>query len=165
MKALNLSKQMVVLSVAILVVCLLIFDKCNNKPEIVTYNDTDSLKQVIASQSRVKDSLLIAVKKKDTIRISIIKRYTTLKHDTIFEQVCAPIIKLCDSIILVDSSEIVDLKNVIKVDSVIVANYKKVAEVDSNKIVSLTKEVRKHKRHKRWLVGGIIATGVIAILK
>jgi len=165
MKALKLSKQMVVLSVAILVVCLLIFDKCNNKPEIVTYNDTDSLKQVIASQSRVKDSLLIAVKKKDTIRISIIKRYTTLKHDTIFEQVCAPIIKLCDSIILVDSSEIVDLKNVIKVDSVIVANYKKVAEVDSNKIVSLTKEVRKHKRHKRWLVGGIIATGVIAILK
>ena len=156
---------MVVLSVAILVVCLLIFDKCNNKPEIVTYNDTDSLKQVIASQSRVKDSLLIAVKKKDTIRISIIKRYTTLKHDTIFEQVCAPIIKLCDSIILVDSSEIVDLKNVIKVDSVIVANYKKVAEVDSNKIVSLNKEVRKHKRHKRWLVGGIIATGVIAILK
>jgi len=165
MKALKLSKQMVVLMVAILVVCLLIFDKCNNKPEIVTYNDTDSLKQVIASQSRVKDSLLIAVKKKDTIRISIIKRYTTLKHDTIFEQVCAPIIKLCDSIILVDSSEIVDLKNVIKVDSVIVANYKKVAEVDSNKIVSLTKEVRKHKRHKRWLVGGIIATGVIAILK
>ncbi len=165
MKALNLSKQMVVLMVAILVVCLLIFDKCNSKPEIVTYNDTDSLKQVIASQSRVKDSLLIAVKKKDTIRISIIKRYTTLKHDTIFEQVCAPIIKLCDSIILVDSSEIVDLKNVIKVDSVIVANYKKVAEVDSNKIVSLTKEVKKHKRHKRWLVGGIIATGVIAILK
>lgn len=165
MKALKLSKQMVVLSVAILVVCLLIFDKCNNNPEIVTYNDSDSLKQVIAGQSRVKDSLLIAVKKKDTIRISIIKRYTTLKHDTIFEQVCAPIIKLCDSIILVDSSEIVDLKNVIKVDSVIVANYKKVAEVDSNKIVSLTKEVRKHKRHKRWLVGGIIGLGVIAILK
>jgi len=165
MKALNLSKQMVVLMVAILVVCLLIFDKCNSKPEIVTYNDTDSLKQVIASQSRVKDSLLIAVKKKDTIRISIIKRYTTLKHDTIFEQVCAPIIKLCDSIILVDSSEIVDLKNVIKVDSVIVANYKKVAEVDSNKIVSLTKEVRKHKRHKRLLCGGLIGLGVIAILK
>jgi len=165
MKALKLSKQMVVLSVAILVVCLLIFDKCNNKPEIVTYNDTDSLKQVIASQSRVKDSLLIAVKKKDTIRISIIKRYTTLKHDTIFEQVCAPIIKLCDSIILVDSSEIVDLKNVIKVDSVIISNYKKVAEVDSNKIVSLNKEVRKHKRHKRWLTAGIVGMGIIAILK
>jgi len=165
MKALKLSKQMVVLSVAILVVCLLIFDKCNNKPEIVTYNDTDSLKQVIASQSRVKDSLLIAVKKKDTIRISIIKRYTTLKHDTIFKQVCAPIIKLCDSIILVDSSEIVDLKNVIKLDSGIIENYKKVAVIDSNTIVKLNKEVKKHKRHKRWLTGGLIGLGVIAILK
>lgn len=165
MKALNLSKQMVVLAVAVLVVCLLIFDKCNNKPEIVTYNDTDSLKQVIASQSRVKDSLLIAVKKKDTIRISIIKRYTTLKHDTIFEQVCAPIIKLCDSIILVDSSEIVDLKNVIKLDSGIIENYKKVAVIDSNTIVKLNKEVKKHKRHKRWLTGGLIGLGVIAILK
>jgi len=165
MKALKLSKQMVVLSVAILVVCLLIFDKCNSKPEIVTYNDTDSLKQVIASQSRVKDSLLIAVKKKDTIRISIIKRYTTLKHDTIFEQVCAPIIKLCDSIILVDSSEIVDLKNVIKLDSGIIENYKKVAVIDSNTIVKLNKEVKKHKRHKRWLTGGLIGLGVIAILK
>jgi len=165
MKALKLSKQMVVLSVAILVVCLLIFDKCNSKPEIVTYNDTDSLKQVIASQSRVKDSLLIAVKKKDTIRISIIKRYTTLKHDTVIKQVCAPIIKLCDSIILVDSSEIVDLKNVIKLDSGIIENYKKVAVIDSNTIVKLNKEVKKHKRHKRWLTGGLIGLGVIAILK
>jgi len=155
---------MVITAIAILCICLFLFDKCNNNPEIVTYNDSDSLKQVIAGQSRVKDSLLIAVKKKDTIRISITKRYNILKHDTIF-LVCEPIIKLCDSIILVDSSEIVDLKNVIKVDSVIIANYKKVVEVDSNKIVSLTKEVRKHKRHKRWLVGSIIATGVIAILK
>jgi len=165
MKAIQLSKQMVVLAVAILVVCLLLFDKCNTKPQQVTYNDSDSLKQVIASQSRVKDSLLIAVKKKDTLRVEVVKRYTILKHDTIYKQVCAPIIKLCDSIILVDSSLIVDLKNVIKVDSVIIANYKKVAETDSNTIVGLHKDIAKHKRHKRWLVGGIIGMGVIAILK
>jgi hypothetical protein len=165
MKALKLNKQMVVLAVAILVVCLLLFDKCNSKPEQVTYNDTDSLKQVIASQTRVKDSLLIAVKKKDTLRVEIIKKYKVLKHDTIYANICAPIIKLCDSIILVDSSLITDLKNVIKVDSVIITNYKKVAEVDSNTIVGLNKDIAKHKRHKRWLVGGIITTGVIAILK
>jgi len=165
MKALQLNRQMVVLAVAILVVCLLLFDKCNTKPQQVTYNDSDSLKQVIASQSRVKDSLLIAVKKKDTLRVEVVKRYTILKHDTIYKQVCAPIIKLCDSIILVDSSLIVDLKNVIKVDSVIIANYKKVAETDSNTIVGLNKDIAKHKRHKRWLVGGIIGMGVIAILK
>lgn len=165
MKALKLNKQMVVLAVAILVVCLLLFDKCNSKPDIVTYNGTDSLKQVIAEQTKIKDSLLIQVKKKDTLRVEVIKRYRTIIHDTTLVQICAPIIKLCDSIILVDSSLITDLKHVIKVDSNIISNYKKVAENDSIAIIKLNKEVSKHKRHKRWLVGGIIATGVIAILK
>ena len=119
---------MVVLAVAILVVCLLLFDKCNSKPDVVTYNGTDSLKQVIVEQTRVKDSLLIAVKKKDTLRVEVIKKYKVIKHDTIYANICAPIIKLCDSIILVDSSLITDLKHVIKVDSGIIANYKKVAE-------------------------------------
>lgn len=105
------------------------------------------------------------LKKKDTLRVEIIKKYKVLKHDTIYANICAPIIKLCDSIILVDSSLITDLKNVIKVDSGIIANYKKVAETDSNTIVGLNIEVKKHKKHKRWLIGGLIATGVIAILK
>jgi hypothetical protein len=156
---------MVVLAVAILVVCLLLFDKCNSKGEVITYNGTDSLKQVIVEQTRVKDSLLIAVKKKDTLRVEVIKRYKVLKHDTIYANICAPIIKLCDSIILVDSSLITDLKHVIKVDSVIITNYKKVAEIDSNTIVGLNNEVKKHKKHKRWLIGGIIGVGIIAALK
>lgn len=162
---LKLNKQMVVLAVAILVVCLLLFDKCQNKGEVITYNGTDSLKQVIVEQTRVKDSLLIAVKKKDTLRVEIIKKYKVLKHDTIYSNICAPIIKLCDSIILVDSSLITDLKHVVKVDSGIIANYKKVAEVDSNTIVGLNIEVKKHKKHKRWLIGGIIGVGIIAVLK
>ena len=141
------------------------FSKCNDDVEDFSYNGTDSLKQVIAEQTKIKDSLLLAAKKKDTIRVEIIKKYKVLKHDTIYANICAPIIKLCDSIILVDSSLITDLKNVIKVDSNIIANYKKVAETDSNTIVGLNKEVAKHKKHKRWLVGGIIATGIIAILK
>lgn len=165
MKALKLNKQMVVLAVAILVVCLLIFDKCNSKPEIVTYNGTDSLKQVIAEQTKIKDSLLIQVKKKDTLRVEVIKRYRTIIHDTTLVQICAPIIKACDSIIVVDSSLITDLKNVIKVDSVIIGNYKKVAEKDSITIVGLNKEVKKHKRHKRWLTAGLIGLGVVAIIK
>lgn len=165
MKALKLNSSMVITAIAILCICLFLFDKCGNKPEIVTYNGTDSLKQVIAEQTKIKDSLLIQVKKKDTLRVEVIKRYRTIIHDTTLVQICAPIIKACDSIIVVDSSLITDLKNVIKVDSVIIDNYKKVAEKDSTTIVGLNKEVKKHKRHKRWLVGGIIATGVIAILK
>lgn len=167
MKSLNLSRiiSMSITFIAILCICLFLFDKCQNKGEIITYNGTDSLKQVIAEQTKIKDSLLVQVKKKDTLRVEVIKRYRTIVHDTTLVQICAPIIKACDSIIVVDSSLITDLKQVIKVDSVIIGNYKKASQIDSTTIVSLTKEVKKHKRHKRWLVGGIIATGVIAILK
>ena len=98
-------------------------------------------------------------------KIRLLKKYKVLKHDTIYSNICAPIIKLCDSIILVDSSLITDLKHVIKVDSGIIANYKKVAETDSNTIVGLNIEVKKHKKHKRWLIGGLIGVGIIAALK
>ena len=165
MKVLQLNSKHLILAFFIGVVCMFIFSKCNNDVEEFTYNGTDSLKQVIVEQTKIKDSLLIASKKKDTLRVEVIKRYTKLKHDTIYANICAPIIKLCDSIILVDSSLITDLKNVIKVDSVIIGNYKKVAEKDSITIVGLTKEVKKHKRHKRWLTAGLIGLGVVAIIK
>ena len=141
MKSLKLNSSMVITAIAILCICLFLFDKCGKDTNVV-YNGTDSLKQVIAEQTKIKDSLLIQVKKKDTLRV-----------------------EACDSIIVVDSSLITDLKRVIKVDSVIIGNHKKASVIDSTTIVSLNKDVKKHKRHKRWLVGGIIATGVIAILK
>lgn len=164
MKALKLNSSMVITAIAILCICLFLFDKCGNKPGIVTYNGSDSLKQVIVEQTKIKDSLLIESKKKDTIRVTLIRKYRTTITDTIYKE-CEPIIKICDSIIIVDSSLITDLKNVVKIDSIIIGNYKKASQIDSITIVGLTKEVNKHKRHKRWLVGGIIATGVIAILK
>jgi len=165
MKALKLNSSMVITAIAILCICLFLFDKCGKDTNVIAYNGSDSLKQVISEQTKIKDSLLLVAKKKDTIRVTLVRNYRTTITDTIIKQVCDPVIKLCDSIILVDSSEIVDLKNVIKVDSNIIANYKKVAETDSITIVSLTKEVKKHKRHKRWLVGGIISVGIIAALK
>jgi hypothetical protein len=127
-----------------------------------TNNDNDSLKLVIANQNIIKDSLLAEVKKKDTIRVCVIKNYRILKHDTIYANICAPIIQLCDSIILIDSSLIVDLKHVIKVDSVIIGNYKKVTHNDSLSIVGLNKEVRKQKRQKRLLIFGLVGLGVVA---
>ena len=40
------------------------FSKCNDDVEDFSYNGTDSLKQVIAEQTKIKDSLLLAAKKK-----------------------------------------------------------------------------------------------------
>ena len=167
MKSLNLSSlfaKFLFFAAVLIVACLFMFKGCDEDVNYV-HDSTDSLKQVIAEQTKIKDSLLVQVKKKDTLRVEVIKRYRTIVHDTTLVQICAPIIKACDSIIVVDSSLITDLKNVIKVDSVIIGNHKKASVIDSTTIVSLNKDVKKHKRHKRWLVGGIIATGVIAILK
>ena len=164
MKALKISFQMLITAIAVLCICLFLFDKCNNDVENVAYNGTDSLKQVIAEQLIIKDSLLVESKKKDTIRVEVIKKYRILKTDTIYA-ICDPIIQLCDSIILIDSSQIVDLKHVIKLDSVIIGNYKKIAHNDSISIVGLVKEVSKHKRHKKWLFGALGIVAVIAVVK
>ena len=167
MKSLNLSSlfaKFLFFAAVLIVACIFMFKGCDEDVNYV-HDSTDSLKQVIAEQTKIKDSLLIESKKKDTLRLTIIKRYTTLKHDTIIKQVCDPIIQLCDSIILVDSSLITDLKHVIKVDSVIIDNCRKASVIDSTTIVGLTKEVKKHKRHKRWLVGGLIGISVLSFLK
>ena len=167
MKILNLNNffiKFLLFACVLLVACIFMFKGCDDD---VTYtnNDNDSLKLVIANQNIIKDSLLAEVKKKDTIRVEVIKKYRILKHDTIFANICAPIIQLCDSIILVDSSLIVDLKHVIKVDSVIIGNYKKVTHNDSLSIVGLNKEVKKQKRQKKWLIVWFVGLGVVAAVK
>lgn len=168
MKTLNLNTlfaKLIFFASVLIVACIFMFKGCDEKHDTISVDkEKDSLKLVLINQKHNVDSLLLAVKKKDTIRVGIVKYYRVLKTDTIF-QVCEPIIKVCDSIIVVDSSEIVDLKNVVRLDNGIIANYKKVAEIDSNTIVKLNKEVRKHKRHKHLLTGGLIGLGVIAILK
>lgn len=163
MKALRLTKEIIIIGL-IIVVCFFLFDKCNNKLDVVTHTGNDSLIKVIAEQTKIKDSLLLYSKKKDTIRLEIVKRFRILKTDTIY-QICEPIIKLCDSLIVVDSSLISDLKKVITIDSTIIHNYKKVVKNDSATIVQLTKEVKKHKRHKRWLMAGLIGIGIVAAVK
>jgi len=168
MKTLNLNAllaKLILFASVYIVVCIFMFKGCDDKHgTISTDREKDSLKLALINEQHNVDSLLFAVKKKDTIRLGIVKYYRVLKTDTIF-QVCEPIIKICDSIIVIDSSEIVDLKNVVKLDSGIIENYKKVSVIDSNTIVKLNKEVKKHKRHKRLLCGGLIGLGVIAILK
>jgi len=167
MKILNLNNffiKFLLFACVLLVACIFMFKGCDDD---VTYtnNDNDSLKLVIANQNIIKDSLLAEVKKKDTIRVEVIKKYRILKHDTIYANICAPIIQLCDSIILIDSSLIVDLKHVIKVDSVIIGNYKKVTHNDSLSIVGLNKEVKKQKRQKKWLIVWFVGLGVVAAVK
>ena len=157
MKSLNLNTlfaKLIFFASVLIVACVFMFKGCDEKHgTISTDREKDSLKLALISQKDSVKMLLTDIKKKDTIRIGIVKYYRVLKIDTIF-QVCEPIIKICDSIIVVDSSEIVDLKNVVKLDSGIIANYKKVSMKDSISISDYKKAIRKHLKAKRWFRDG-----------
>lgn len=151
----------------VIIVTFLIFKGCGDiAPEQpITPDKTDSIKKVIEAKYQMREDSILLDKKRDTLRVEVIKRYKVVIHDTILKQICAPIIQLCDSIILIDSSQISTLKNIVKLDSGIIADYRKVVVNDSTTIVGLNREIKKHKRQKK-LIGGIGAVGwLIAIFK
>ena len=128
----------------------------------------DSLKAEIAKMDIEKDSLLVIAKKKDSVRVEYVTKWRKLKGDTAYlpcDSILPQIVNLCDSIIYVDSSQISTLKKVIKTDSSIISNYKKVVKDDSITIVNLNKEIKKHKKHKRWLGIGLGVAAGVAIIK
>jgi len=165
----NIIAKVIFFAAVLIVACIFLFKGCDDDHVVVATPDkTDSLKKVISEQDKVKDSLLIIAKKKDSIRVEYVTKWRKLKGDTAFipcDSILPKIVNLCDSIIYVDSSEIATLKQVIKNDSGIIQNYKKIVVNDSTTIVSLNKEVKKHKRHKKWLTAGIVGMGIIAVLK
>lgn len=169
LKLSNIIAKVIFFATVLIVACIFLFKGCDDDHIVVATPDkTDSLKKVISAQERVTDSLLIIAKKKDSVRVEFVIKWRKLKVDTAFipcDSILPKIVNLCDSIIYVDSSEIATLKQVIKNDSSIIQNYKRVAINDSTTIVSLNKDIKKHKRHKRWLGIGMAAVGVIAIIK
>lgn len=156
--------------VGVLVATFLIFKGCGNigPEQPLTPNISDSLKGVIRLQEKERDSLLIVAGRKDSVRVEYITKWKKLKGDTAYlpcDTILNIVISTCDSIIAIDSSLIADLKTVIKKDSVIISGCKKVMNEDSITIVGLNSEIRKHKRHKKWLLGGLIGVSAIAIIK
>jgi hypothetical protein len=157
--------KLTVFTIAMAIACVFLFRGCDEDSNLTgSVNNNDSLKKANAVLAKVNDSLLLVDKKHDTIRVEVVKRYRTIAHDTIY-QICEPIVKLCDSIILIDSSQISNLKQIVKNDSTIISNYKKVSNNDSLTIVGLNKEIKKHKRHKKLLAGGLALVSAIAIIK
>lgn len=160
----------ILILLGILAVSLLLFRECkNNVPDLpITPDKTDSLKKVNQALEHQRDSLAEVAKKKDSIRVEYVTRWRKMKTDTAYipcDSILPKIVNLCDSIIYVDSSQIATLKQVISKDDSIIGNYKEIVKNDSTTIAGLNKEIKKHKKHKLWLGAGIIAAGVIAIIK
>lgn len=168
MKAIKFDFKNVFVWALVIAVCVLLFDKCGNEKSVVQIQSSDSLKNVISQQYERRIDSLKAIEHKDSIRVEYVVKWRKIKQDTEFlpcDSILTKIVNLCDSIIYVDSSQIATLKNVISIDDSIIANYKKTTKQDSINIVLLNKEVKKHKKHKKFLFAGLIGVGVISILK
>lgn len=134
--------------------------------------EKDSLKNVIAHQKHVADSLKLLADKDDSVRTEYItywrtKIKTIIQHDSIpCDSVLPIVITVCDSIISKDSIYISDLKKIIKTDSVTIAVQDQMITMDSTSIANLQKEVKKLKRHRRWLLGSTgVLTAVLILTK
>lgn len=160
----------ILILLGILAASLIFFYKCESKtPDLpITPDKTDSIKKVNYKLEHERDSLLVIAKKKDSVRVDAVAKYRSLKGkvDSIpCDSLLPQIVNICDSIVLVDSSEIASLKEIIKLDSGIISNYKKIVVNDSTTIAGLNKQIKKHKRQKKWLGVGMAAAIGIAIFK
>lgn len=153
------------LLVAVIVILLgLLTKECDpQQPETNTLKD--SLKTVIKNQLQIVDSLKGVANKNDSVRIEYITQWRTkiktiIQHDSIpCDSILPIVVSTCDSIISKDSIYISNLKNIIKADSIVINTQNKVMVLDSVTIANLEKDVKKLKRHRKWLLG---STGVFA---
>lgn len=166
-------KYLIVGSVS-MVAAFFLFKDCSPQPPD-KYDPTDSLKTVIKGHIKAQDSLKKLADRKDSVRIEYRTRWRNTSSGAISRIDSIPcdslrplvinLVNSCDSVIAADSSQIATLKDVILADSLIIHNQALVIQADSVNIVALNKEIKKHKRHKKWLIGALTVTTILAIIK
>lgn len=157
-----------------MVAAFFLFKDCSPQPPD-KYDPTDSLKVVIKGYIKSQDSLKKLADRKDSIRIEYRTRWRERSGGVVASLDSIPcdslrplvinLVNSCDSVIAADSSQIATLNDIIKADSLIISNQFKVIALDSVNIVALNKEIKKHKRHKKWLIGALTVTTILAIIK
>lgn len=163
--------NVLVLAICLLAVLFIGTKGCSGDNQPPIRDVTDSLKTVIKAQIKAQDSLKILAGRKDSVRVETIVKWRKLKeyvyvHDSIPCDSLLPIvINTCDSVIAADSAVISSLKKVIVADSLIIDSQAKVIVNDSLVIVGLNKDIKKHKRQKRWLSAALVVTTILAIVK
>jgi hypothetical protein len=161
----------VVIFVCLLVVLFIGTKGCEADVQPPIRDITDSLKAVIKAQIKTQDSLKLLAGRKDSVRVETIVKWRKLKeyvyvHDSIPCDSLLPIvINTCDSVIAADSAVISSLKKVIVADSLIIDSQAKLIVNDSLVIVGLNKDIKKHKKQKRWLSAALVVTTILAIVK
>jgi hypothetical protein len=155
-----------------IIVILLLFKSCNPDVEVAAESsrEKDSLKNIIADQKHIADSLKHVAIKDDSVRVEYITQWRTkikimIEHDSIpCDSILPLVVTTCDSIISKDSIYIKDLRDIIYTDSIIMDSQAQVMVLDSTKIAKLEKDVTKLKKHRKWLFGSTAILTTILIL-
>jgi len=154
---------------------LVLLVKCNRKePAPVS---SEALRNEVFKKLKEKNQIIASLKKKDSVRVEHVVKWNTVKiwvHDTIHEidstckNLITTLVSSCDSVIKHDSLVIQEYKNLASQDSLIIETYQLIAYTDSlyieglnSQINGLNKQIRKHKRHKAILFGGVVGTSVL----
>lgn len=151
-----LSKSNIVIVILALCVIILFFHKCGSNPEI----PDNSVKPIIIYKIK-KDSIKDRIVYKDRWRTKYVEKYRDFKHkvDSIpCPEALNEVMILTDSVISIDSSLIQSLKAELVIDSIIISH-------DSLQIITLQKEVKRHKRQKKFIASVGLIGWLLAVIK
>lgn len=154
------------LAIIAVLICIIVFNKCNSVvKDSFTTEQNDSLKTVNVILTEKKDSVKVAANKSDSIRVKFIVKWRTKLHDTTIYKPCEELIVICDSIILVDSTEISQLKQVINYSDSIILNQKVMLYNDSLDLLAAKKYGKKQRRQKNLALLGLGVLGGVLLVK
>lgn len=149
--------------IILILTCWLFAKGCNSAPQFseprIVFKDR------IIKLTQQSDSTKAIANKQDTVRTKLIVKWRTKTKDSVVYKPCEELILICDSIIVVDSSQIASLRQVIKIDSSIIATQKIMLHSDSLDIKCLQKSIRKHKRQKVLIAGSLGVLLGLAVIR
>lgn len=162
--------QYIVLILSTVLLTWLLFRSCDhsNSLELHGIKTRDSLLAINKDLQTERDLLELQAATVDTARIRTIVKYRTLKSnpDTLpCDTVLKYIMVACDSIIVVDSTEISLLKRSNMKADTIIGNLEKVVQIDSLTISGLKKQVRNQRRLKLVAISVATLLGGLAVVR
>ena len=151
------------LIVIIILLLIIVFKSCDNNTQ--KFTNSEPIKAKIKTLTKKSDSTKVEVKKTDSVRTKYIVKWRTKLHDTTIYRACEEVIIICDSIILVDSTEIGQLKQVITLSDSIIVNQKVMLYNDSLDLLAAKKYGKQQRIQKNLALLGLGVLGGMLLVK
>jgi len=148
--------------IAILLI-ILAFKSC--KQDCIVPYHTVSNKANIKKLEVKKVAEQVKANKSDSVRTKYVIKWRTKLHDTTIYKPCDSLIIICNEIILIDSTEISQLRHVINFSDSIILNQKIIIHNDSLDAICLKKSIRKQRRQKNLALLGLGVITALSVVK